>query len=782
MQSPLAPAVLTVCILVSAPAETPAQTTQTPPTGAGARMDSWQRHVQMENESIFKDLQWRAVGPILQGGRIEAIAVPKGDPDTIYLAPGSGNLWKTVNNGLTWAPIFEHESTFTIGDVAVSASDADIVWVGTGETQPRHSGYSFAGTGVFKTTDGGNTWQNMGLHDTHHIGKVVIDPRNPDVVYVAAIGHFWSTNEERGVFKTTDGGDSWEKVLYISESTGVVDLVMDPSDNRVLYAAAWQMMSGEESGIYKTTDGGRIWRELAGGLPEGPTGRAGLDVSVSNPNVIYAFVDDWALSDDQREEIVGGQVYRSNDKGETWARANEESLYSVFTVYGWKFCDLRVSPEDENEIYILGNRGFHSVDGGKTYEQFGETILRMHDTELGALHLDHHELWIDPDNTSRLLLGNDGGLFISHDKGRTWLHVNNLPIGEFYTVSTDMETPYNIYGGTQDNASLWGPSDHVLEDAGQEPWRHVFLDRWHGGDGFVTLRDPTADNIVYYEHQHGDMRRMDITGSVMSGGEATVSVRPRAQRRGRRGGRGRGRRGRGQGGPRWRFSWYMPFIISQHNPLTLYAGGNMLFKSLNRGDDWRSVSPDLADPATGERGVVPFGTITMIAESPFQPGLIYVGTEGGSIHLTRNDGASWNRVSVGLPGKWVSRVVASQHQTGRIYVSLTGFREDDFATYLFVSEDFGGTWQSIAGNLPPESINVVREDPHNENILYVGTDLGVYASLDRGQSWHSLSNTLPTTPVHDLVVHPRDNDLVIGTHGRSVFVLDAEPIQQRGRD
>ena len=328
----------------------------------------------------------------------------------------------------------------------------------------------------------------------------------------------------------------------------------------------------------------------------------------------------------------------------------------------------------------------------------------------------------------------------------------------------------------------------MLRDGGPEPWRHVYLDRWHGGDGFVTLPDPTDENMVYYEHQHGDMRRRDLTGPVLSGGPGTQSIRPRAQRRraqrggGRRGGGRGGRRGGQQEGPRWRFSWYTYFLISQHNPLTLYAGGNMLFKSLNRGDDWLAVSPDLADPGTGERGVVPFGTITMISESSFRPGLIYVGTEGGSVHLTRNDGASWERVSTGLPRKWVSRVEASRHEIGRVYASLTGYREDDFETYVYVSEDFGSTWRSIARGLPAESVNVVREDPNDGNILYVGTDLGVYASLDRGESWHSLGKTLPTTPVHDLVVHPRENELVIGTHGRSVFVLDAGPIRERARD
>ena len=733
--------------------------------GAVARMRSWMNHVKLKEESPFKNIKWRSVGPMLQGGRIEAIAVPPGNHGTIYVGPGSGNIWKTVNNGLTWQPIFENESTFTIGDIAISSSNPDIIWVGTGETQPRHSGYSYAGTGVFKSTDSGQTWSNMGLHDTHHIGKVIIDPENPNTVYVAAIGHFWSRNKQRGLFKTINGGKSWEKVLYISDQTGVVDLVMDPADNKTLYAAAWQLISGNESGIYKTVDAGETWKKLTEGLPSGDMGRMGLDVSVSNPDIVYAFIDNWAPASgaDRRQKIVGAEVYRSDDRGRTWKKTNEEDLYSVFSIYGWKFCDIRVSPDDENEIYIMGNRGYHSLDGGKTYERFGEKIIRLYDTKGKVLHLDHHELWIDPTNPDRVILGNDGGLFMSYDRAQSWLHINNLPIGEFYFVSTDMDTPYNIYGGTQDNAALYGPSDYQIGDATNDSWKHVFLDRWTGGDAFVTLPDPTDKNIVYYEHQHGDMRRMDITGtSVLSGGEFSQSIRPRAER----------------GEPRWRFGWYTPFIISHHNPYTLYAGGNRLLKSLNRGESWHAKSQDLSDESSGERGVIPFGTITMISESPFRPGLIYVGTEGGSIHLTQNDGVTWTKIDQDLPDKWVSRVEASRHEMDTVYVSFTGFREDDFEKYLYMSTNYGRNWLSIAGNLPSESINVVREDPNNKNILYVGTDLGVYTSLDRGATWYSLCNNLPTTPVHDIAVHPRENELVIGTHGRSVFVLDVKDVQE----
>ncbi len=748
-------------------------------TDPATRKTSWEQHVRLERESPFKDFQWRVVGPKQAGARVEAIAVPRGNHGTIYVGVGSGNLWKTENNGLTWRAIFEKQSTFTIGDVAVSTSNPNVVWVGTGETQPRHSGYSFAGTGVFKSTDAGSTWRNMGLHDTHHIGKVLIHPRDPDVVYVAALGHFWSRNEDRGVFRTNDGGESWEKVLYVSERTGAVDLVMDPSDPRVLYAALWQAVSGtpaesgEESGIYRTTDGGHSWSELTVGLPSGPLGRIGLDVAPGNPNVVYAFVDNWAEytgeqdSEQRRREIVGGEVYRSDDKGETWRRANEEDLYSVFTVYGWKFMDVRVSPENEDDLFILGNRAFHSTDGGRTYQRVGEKIIRMHDTRGLVMHLDHHEIWIDPLNPDRVLLGNDGGLFQSYDRGESWLHINNIPAAEFYSISMDMAVPYRIYGGTQDNAALYGPSNVALEDATDDPWENVYLDRWTGGDSYDTYVDPTDSTLVYYEHQHGNMRRMVITGdSVLSNGPDSESIRPRAP----------------EGQPPWRFGWYTPFVISHHNPRTLYVGADRLLKSTNRSADWHPISPDLSDPAGGQRAAVPFGTITMISESRFRQGLIYVGTEGGSVWLTRDDGATWSKVSDGLPRKWVSRVVASDHEIGTVYVAQTGYREDDFGTYLYVSRDFGESWTSIAANLPAESVNVIGEDPRYADILYVGTDLGVYVSLDSGGTWHSLCANLPTTPVHDLEVHRRDGEIAIGTHGRSIFVADLAPVRELERE
>lgn len=734
-----------------------------------ARIQAWRDHVRLLESSPFRGLHWQPLGPSMQGARIEALAVPSPGSSTIYAGPGAGNVWKSLNNGMTWQPIFEHESAFAIGDIAVAPSNPEIVWVGTGEVQPRHSGPAYAGTGVFKSVNGGRSWENMGLTDTFHIGKIVIHPKDPNVVYVAAMGHFRSLNPERGVFRTTNGGRTWEKVLYISDRTGVIDLVMDPSDPKTMFASVWQLTNGPESGIYRTMDGGNTWKRLSAGLPAGPIGRSGLDIAAHDPRVIYAFIDNWApwtpaATGDAQRKIVGGEVYRSADRGDTWQKVNTDDLYSVFGIYGWKFCDVRVSPDNENEIYILGNRAFHSTDGGKTYKRIGETIRRVNNTEGTAMHLDHHELWIDPANPDRLLLGNDGGVHMSYDRGSTWLHLNNLPIGQFYFVSVDMQDPYTIFGGTQDNGALYVTSDERPDDlpAANDAWRHVWLDMWTGGDAFVTLRDPTDPRYVYYEHQNGDMRRMNLAAGIpFSGGPATENIRPRQP----------------VGEAPWRFSWYTPFFISRHEPRTLYAGANVVVKSTNRGSQWRAISPDLSDPAGDERSPVPTGAITMLAESSFATGILYAGTEGGSLHVTRDDGKSWKRISEGLPKKWISRIVASDHDPATVYVSMTGYREDDFTAYLYRSTNWGATWTSIANGLPAESINVIREDPQNANLLYVGTDAGVYVSLDRGATWQSLCADLPTTPIQDMVIHPREQELIIATHGRSMFMMDIRPLQ-----
>jgi len=739
-----------------------AQDNATPPE---IRLKSWENHQRLKEESPFGNLIWRSVGPEFCGGRIEAIACHPDEPYTFYVGAGSGNLWKTVNNGTTWEPIFENESTFAIGCVTIAPSDPKILWIGTGEVLMARS--SYAGTGVFKSTDAGKTWQNMGLHDSHHVSQIVIDPKNPNVVYAASLGRNYGPNQERGVFKTTDGGRNWEKVLYISEHVGIVELEMDPSDNKTMYAAAWErerkawnnIAFGEGSGLYKTTDAGKTWKRLTKGLPAGEyAGRFGLAIAPSDPKIIYALLDNHEPPPAGTDRQGTGEVYRSDDKGETWRKMHKDM---VPTTIGWDFCLLRVSPDNPDEIYILGGKLLHSTDAGKTYKETGETIVHLLSHDIRVMHLDMHEMWIDPKNPNRLLLGNDGGFYISHDRGNTWLHFNNFPIAEIYAVWVDMDKPYNIYAGTQDNAALYGPGNHNVEDrltkyGVEDPWKDVYLDQWGGGDSYFTYRDPLDHDIIFYEHQFGDLRRKN-----MKTGE-TKDIRPTAR----------------EGEPQLRYNWMTPYFISDYNQVTLYYAAHKVFKSTDRGDSWTCISPDLTtNPGPEKQGNVPYGTITMLSESPLKQGLIYAGTDDGNVQVTTDDGKNWKLVNVGLPPKWVSRVVASQHETGTVFVSLTGFREDDFNTYLFMSEDFGTTWISISGNLPSEGINVIREDPRNKNILYVGTELGVYVTLDRGNTWHSLCNNLPTTPVHDMVIHPRDHELVIGTHGRSCFVLDVKPIQ-----
>lgn len=730
------------------------------PGSVGDRDEAWKLHVELRSSSQFHDLEWRSVGPRKQGGRIESIAIHPENTSTIYVGVGSGNLWKSINNGLTWKPIFENESSFSIGDVAIAPSNQDILWVGTGEELMARS--SFAGTGVFKSTDGGESWSNMGLEDTHHIGRVLVHPENPEIVYVAAIGHLYSDNEQRGVFKTTDGGATWKRVLYLDAKTGAFDLELDPTNPDTLYATTWQHERkawgheayGPGCRVYKSIDGGEEWKQLTNGLPTGEdVGRIAIHVAPSNPAVLYALMDRRDADD---------ALYRSDDHGESWRQVNEDKVSA-----GYDWCMVRIAPDDPDSLYIPGQRTMFSSDGGRTFDQIGGTVIHLLQHGSKVLHLDAHAFWIDPQNPEHIVAGNDGGLHLSYDRCDTWLHLNNLPIGEFYAVWADDEEPYNIFGGTQDNAALFGPADHIPADGALDPWQFVYLDRWGGGDSYFTYPDPSDPNLIYYEHQFGDLRRKNMqTGEsegIRPSRDSIIGFDPDE--------------------PRLRSNWMTPYFFSQYDPLTLYYGGNKLFKSVDRGDSWTAISPDLStSPGPEKRGNVTFGTITTLSESPLSQGLIYAGTDDGNVQVTRDDGRTWNKIRDNLPDKWVSRVIASQHDLGTVYATLTGYREDDFSAYVYKSSDFGSTWTSIAANLPGESVNVIREDPTRPGILYLGTDLGAYASIDDGEEWQSLGNGLPTTAVHDLFVHAREGDLIAGTHGRSVFVLDVKPIQAQGHE
>ncbi len=710
-------------------------------------------------EEILKNLKWREIGPAIMGGRIDDFAVVESNPSIVYVATASSGLWKTTNGGTTWEPLFDNEEVSTIGDVTVAPSDPSIVWVGTGEPNNRQS--SSWGNGVYKSTDGGTTWKNMGLKETHHIGRVVIHPSDPHTVYVAAVGRLWGPNEERGVFKTTDGGQTWKKVLYVNEDTGVIDLAMDPESPGTLYAAAYQRRrtvfgfngSGPHSALYKTTDGGATWKKLAKGLPyekgEGETGRIGVNIYRKNPNIVYAIV-----------EHKQGGVFRSEDKGETWTRMSDTNPRPMY------YSQIHIDPNNDQRIWVLGAPMYYSEDGGKTF------TTRL----VQRIHGDYHAMWINPENSDHMIVGSDGGIHWSYDRGRSWDFVNTLALGQFYEIGVDMRKPYFICGGLQDNGSWCGPSQTWWQQGiTNEDWYRV-----GGGDGFYVQIDPTDPNIVYGESQDGNLYRRDLRTNESRG------IRPEPK----------------EGEPRYRFQWNSPIVISAHDSKTIYYGGNFLFKSTDRGDTWTKLGGDLTtgverdklpimgkvpDGETRSRhdGVQAYPTITTISESPLRPGLLWVGTDDGNLQVTRDDGQRWRNVAERVPGlpkgTYVSRVVASRHAECTAYATFDGHRSNDFNVYVYTTTDCGDTWKAISSGLPNNNgiANVIREHPRNPSLLFLGTEYGAYVSFDRGANWHRLKMNLPVVPVDDIAIHPRENDLLFGTHGRSIWVLDdLTPLEQ----
>jgi len=704
-------------------------------------------------ESVLDGLKWRCIGPANMGGRIDDFAVVESAPHIIYAGTASGGVWKTTNNGVTWEPIFDDQPTSTIGDVTISPSNPDIVWVGTGEPNNRQS--SSWGDGVYKSTDGGKTWKNMGLKDTHHIGRIVIHPTNPDVVYVAALGHLWGPNKERGLFKTTDGGKTWINTKFIDENTGFVDVAIDPENPNTLYAAAYQRRrrgwgfngGGPGSGLYKTTDGGETWIRLTSGLPTGDIGRIGIDIYRSNPSTVYAII-----------ESRPGGVFRSDDKGLSWRKMSNTNPRPMY------YSQIRIDPNNDQRIWVLGAPMYFSEDGGKTFNQ----------SYVRGVHGDHHAMWISPDNSSHLVLGSDGGIYFSYDRGKTWDFVNTLPLGQFYEIGFDMRKPYYMYGGLQDNGSWGGPSSTWYRlGITNEDWFRI-----GGGDGFYTQVDPTDHNTIYAESQTGNLFRFDLrTGE-------SKSIRPQPE----------------NDDESYRFNWNSPILISPHDSKTIYYGGNKLFKSKDRGETWEA-SVDLTTQQDREKlplmGVLPdrktlsrhdgityFGDITTISESPIKEGLLYAGTDDGNLQVSRDGGQTWKNVISKVPGvpkyTYVTRVVASRFEEGSAYATLDGHRNDDFKAYAFMTADYGESWKDISGNLPDGGIvNVIREHHRNPNLLFVGTERGAYFSIDRGKSWVEFKGDFPRVPVDDIAIHPRENDLIFGTHGRSVWVLDdITPLEQ----
>ena len=720
---------------------------QDPIVGGAARLASWEQHLALEEASPFSGLEWRALGPKNCGGRIEGIDSPAGRPSIIYAGVGSGGVWKSVNGGLSWEHVFAKQSTFAIGDVTVDPSDGDTIWVGTGEAHL--GGNSYDGTGVFKSTDAGESWRNMGLVDSARIGKVIVDPTRADVVYVAAIGRHREAGGERGVYKSEDGGESWRRSLFVGERVAIIDLVIDPFDSERLWAAAWDRGGGGRSGIYRTSDGGQNWELLEEGLLTGKdVGRVAIAAAASEAGVLYALMVDQSPPGDGRYD-VGGALFRSNDGGDRWTRTSEDY---VDTYVGWDFCDVMVSPDNAEEVYICGMRLMCSRDGGKSFERGGEKVFRLLDHPGKGMHLDMHDLWIDPENPDRIMLGTDGGLYVSMDRARSWLHLNNLPIAEFYTVYLDDAQPFRIWGGTQDNASLVAPSTADLVDERPDDWRYVFLDRWDGGDGFATFPDPSGDGTVYYEHQNGDMRRKQPGAPVRWQRGSGQRITPSAE----------------EGEPRLRFSWNTPFFPSRHAEGVLYCATQYVMRSQDRGDSWERISEDL----TGDRGA-----IVSLSESPLDAQRLISGAGRARVFLTEDGGESWRAAGEGLPRQPLRCVRASSHDPDRVYVCLSNAGSGDRRAYLYESRDYGRSWTSIVGNLPAEPVNVIIEDPVERGILYLGTNLGVYASIDDGASWISLCRGLPTAPVIDMALHHTEPTLVIVTHGLSAFATDIRPIR-----
>lgn len=716
-------------------------------------LESFRKLQEMEDKSVFSGLPWMQKGPLFQGGRVETIDCPVDQPNVIYAGFGSGSLWKSINQGLSWNCIFTDQATFSIGDVAVSASNPEIIYLGTGENLRATRGYTYPGTGVYKSVDAGKTWVNTGLHDSHHIGRVVIDPNNPDLVFVAAMGHMWSSNTERGVFISRDGGKSWKRSLFISDSTGVVDVAWDPF-NKMLYAAAWEMIQGKQSGIYRSSDLGEHWEKCLSGFPENEgIGRIGLAISSTHPKVVYACVDNRNnQKSGSSSEMTGLEVYRSEDSGKSWKKMNSVYLDN-YSGFGWAFGDIRVSPDDYKEIYVLGVHTLISKDGGKTFTRLGGKISHLLPSTAGTLHLDHHDLYIDPNNPDRLILGNDGGIYMSIDKGASWLHSNTLPVAEIYDIRIDSRENTTVYAGTQDNSSVFGPVPLGSPVDGPVDWKYVWLDPWSGGDGFVTVPDPTDPETVYYESQNGFINRKN-----MSTGE-TVFIQPQTE----------------TGESPMRNNWLTPYFVSIHSATTIYYGANKVYKSVNRGDTWYRLSPDLCysdDPLRKSRA------ITALAESSVKSGLLYAGTEKGAAWVSRDDGINWIEISADLPVKSIVQFCPSRHLENRVYAVMKSIDEDDYRPFLYCSENKGLSWKSISDGLPEDRINTILEDPFLPDLIYIGTDRGVFVSPDKGKSWVSLSKGLTTASVQRLGWAEENNYLIAATHGLSMFSCFAAPVRK----
>ncbi|HBB57107.1 MAG TPA: glycosyl hydrolase [Chitinophagaceae bacterium] len=819
---------------------------QVAPTPGADRMRSLAQRQTLFGDSLLSAVSFRSIGPTIMSGRVVDVEANPNDPTEFYVAYATGGLWHTTNNGQSFTPIMDSLDILFLGDIAINwNTNPRIIWAGTGEANSSRS--SYAGTGMYRSNDNGKTWQYLGLSESHHIGDIKLHPTDPNTAWVAVLGHLYTDNNERGVYKTTDGGATWKQTLFVNAQTGCVDLALDPANPNQLLAAMWQKNrkawkfeeSGPSSGIYKSTDGGSSWQKTSGegsGFPQGnKIGRIGLCYFPGNPQIVYAVVDnntplpakksatdslytkedlrnlttaqfaaldnnklesflrknrfprqysvaqikdkvaagtlapsvlwDWLDSDDgfQNSGIAGCEVYRSDDGGRNWKKTHEKPI-GIFNTYGYYFAKIYTSYQNPEKVFILGFSSQVSTDGGKTFTNMDK----------GNVHADHHALWVNPKRDSHIINGNDGGVNISYDDGKNWFKANTPAVGQFYAVTTDDAKPYNVYGGLQDNGSWWGPSNHKEDigwiDNGQYAYKVI-----NGGDGMQAQVDRRDNNTIYSGWQFGAYARYQKDKPGVS-----KSIRPQHL----------------LGEKPLRFNWQTPILLSRHNQDIFYYGANRLYRSLNKGDSLVSLTPDMTKGAVA--GNVPYGTITTVDESPLRFGMLYIGTDDGNLHRSDDGGYTWTALHrsatsdksksakttapfAGLDTKqlWVSRIIASQHSENRVYVTLNGYRSDNFEPFVFVSEDKGVTWQPIAGNLPLEPVNVIREDPKNPDLLYVGTDGGLYVSFDRGKTYKAWQTGMPrSVPVHDLAIQQRDNELVVGTHGRSLYVGKLDKLQK----
>jgi photosystem II stability/assembly factor-like uncharacterized protein len=748
-------------------------------------------YAQNIEENLFKEMKWRCIGPANFSGRIVDVEALDNDFRHVVVASASGGVWKSVNAGTTWEPIFDNYGSASIGDIAIFQKDPNVIWVGTGEANNRNS--VAWGDGIYKSTDGGATFKHMGLEDTYQIARVVTHPKDDDVVYVAAIGYLWGYIGDRGLYKTTNGGKTWEKLtngLPDDGKTGAIDLVIDPNDANTLYVAFYQRLrkpyrfdSGGPNGkIFKSTDGGASWVKLTKGLPEGDTGRIGLAIYHANPRILMAIIEHgFRPREDEKDyynmKLLGTGIYRSEDGGKSWKYMNR---YNNRPFY---YSQIRINPLDDQRVYVLTTTIRLSEDGGKTFIPGGLEF------EGG---LDYHALWLDPNNKDRYYLGKDKGLTLTHDHGKTFQFFDNMPIGQFYAIGVDMRDPYYVYGGTQDNGTWGGPS--FSKDV-----RGILADSWwklHWGDGMFVQIDPNDWRKVYTEAENGSFRRYDAETrevefsrpnpqNIVNYQEYVTEVDTVRRNRLPR---------------QFRFNWRSPLVMSPHNAQTLYLGGNHLFETVDGGHHWQIISPDLStnnsvkmDTLTGgltrdATGAETHCSITSLSVSPLTPSLIWVGTDDGNVQISRNGGVTWTNLREnisGVPeGIWVSCIEASHFDEGICYVTFGGHRSADLSTWIFRTTDFGETWTNITNNIPDgQSMYVIREDLKNKNLLFAGSEFAIFASINGGKSWVRFMNNMPTVAFHDLVIHSRDGDLIAGTHGRGIWILDdISPLQQLTED